>query len=84
MLNFIIAIIVEAYMKVVTEIADMESDQEFCTDVTSVTFVSIKSVVLRWPGHMQLIEALKACSKSNVVSLTANTPALAWRRSVFG
>ena len=30
MLNFIIAIIVEAYMKVVASIADMEAEQEFC------------------------------------------------------
>lgn len=33
----IIAIIVEAYMKVVTEVANMEAEQEFCTDVASVT-----------------------------------------------
>jgi len=31
--------------------------------VSSVTYVSIKSLVLRWPGHMQLIKALKANRK---------------------
>jgi len=59
MLNFIIAIIVDAYMKLVASIADMEADQEFCSDVSSVMYVSIKSLVLRWPGHMQLIKALE-------------------------
>jgi len=66
MLNFIIAIIVEAYMKVVSSIADMEADQEFCSDVTSVLFVSCKSVVFRWPGHMHIIDALQTCRKEYI------------------
>ena len=66
MLNFIIAIIVEAYMKVVSSIADMEADQEFCSDVMSVLFVSCKSVVFRWPGHMHIIDALQTCRKEYI------------------
>jgi len=68
LLNFIIAIIVEAYMKVVTAVAMMEADQEFVSDVTSVTFVSVKSLVLRWPGHMQLINELKNSCYSTTIS----------------
>jgi len=69
MLNFIIAIIVEAYMKVVQSIADMEAEQEFFSDVSSVTYVSIKSLVLRWPGHMQLIKALTE-NRENICNYT--------------
>ena len=69
-------------MKVVAEIADMESDQEFFSDVASVTFVSIKSTVLGWPGHMQLIAELKACRKTNInySSLRLLFPSGTWKR----
>jgi len=50
-------------MKVVASIADMEAEQEFCSDVSSVTYVSINSLVLCWLGHMQIIKALKANHK---------------------
>jgi len=59
MLNFIIAIIVETCMKVVASITDIEVEQEFLSDVTSVMYVSVKSLVLGCPGHMKLIKALK-------------------------
>ena len=80
MLNFIIAIIVEAYMKVVTSIADMEADQEFCSDVTSVLLVSCKSVVLRWPGHMHIIDALQTCRKEYITYGVLRLLFPKWRR----
>ena len=80
MLNFIIAIIVEAYMKVVTSIADMEADQEFCSDVTSVLFVSCKSMVLRWPGHMQIMDMLQTCRKQYITYGVLRLLFPKWRR----
>ena len=37
----IIAIIVEAYMKVATDVANMESDEEFVSDVTVWPLVGV-------------------------------------------
>ena len=59
MLNFIIAIICESYLKVTAKIRESEADQEFFTDLFSVLVVSIKSCIWRWPGHMEMISALK-------------------------
>ena len=56
-----------AYMNVVKEVANLEADQEFFSDVASVGYTSLKSLVLRWPGHMQLIDRLEnACFNSTV------------------
>ena len=72
-------------MKVVASIADMEADQEFCSDVSSVTYVSIKSLVLRWPGHMQLIKALQDNRKMNCTYATLRLLFPKWgRRGVMG
>lgn len=62
----IIAIIVEAYMKVLQEIEKLEAKQEFFTDVTSVMFVSAKSVLLRWPSHITLVHQLKYSCYLNI------------------
>ena len=59
MFNFIIAIIVESYMQVVREVEEDESEQEFFTDITSVTVAGFKSALMRWPRHPQLIKRLK-------------------------
>jgi hypothetical protein len=59
MFNFIIAIIVESYMKVVREVEMYEAEQEFFTDITSVTVAGVKSALQRWPRHPQLIKRLK-------------------------
>jgi hypothetical protein len=80
MLNFIIAIIVEAYMKVVKGIEEMESDQEFFTDVTSVVIVSIKSFIHRWPGHQQLISAIGDSKMKSVDYLTLRQIFPEWDR----
>ena len=56
-----------AYMKVVTEVANLEAEQEFFSDVASVGYTSLKSMVLRWPGHMQLIHKLKSVCYSSTV-----------------
>ena len=55
----IIAIIVEAYMKVVTEVANMEAEQEFCTDVASVTLG-------RGPCLTDVIAKLYSCAPSSL------------------
>lgn len=52
-LNFIIAIIVEAYMKVVKKVAEQESDQEFVTDVVSTLYATTKSIAYNWVNRPQ-------------------------------
>ena len=66
LLNFIIAIIVDNYDKVVESVLDFEAEQEFFTDLTSVVNVSFKAVWLRWPSNRDLMDQL---SKSVVVNL---------------
>ena len=63
MLNFIIAIIVEAYMKVVKQVGEQESDQEFVTDVCSTLYATSKSFLFGWPGHLTLIKNLRITRK---------------------
>ena len=70
MLNFIIAIIVDNYAKVVESVLDFEAEQEFFTDLTSVVNVSFKAVWLRWPSNRDLMDQL---SKSVVVNLRYGT-----------
>ena len=53
-------------MKVLAEIEKIEAKQEFFTDVTSVMFVSAKSVLLRWPSHIALVHALKVSCYLNI------------------
>jgi hypothetical protein len=45
--------------QVVSEVEDMEADQEFFSDITSVAVVGVKSLLMRWPRHRQLIATLK-------------------------
>jgi hypothetical protein len=45
--------------QVVSEVEEMEADQEFFSDITSVSVVGIKSLLMRWPKHEQLIATLK-------------------------
>lgn len=71
MLNFIIAIIIDAYMKVVTAAKIQEADQEFFTDVISIVNVSIKSWLYNWPGHIQLIRELDKLKTSKVEYMIA-------------
>ena len=59
MLNFIIAIICQCYIKVVQSVVDMEADQEFFTDCTSIVIVSAKSFYFQWPPHKKLVRALR-------------------------
>jgi len=66
MLNFIIAIISDAYIKVMESVVDFEAEQESFTDMISVIFMSVKSLVLRWPAHRELIDGLKQCPRTNV------------------
>ena len=53
-------------MKVTSSIAEKCADQEFFTDVFTVCLVSCKSTVLRWPGHLSLIENLQASRKVQI------------------
>lgn len=53
-------------MKVTSSIAEKCADQEFFTDVFTVFLVSCKSTVLRWPGHLSLIENLQASRKVQI------------------
>jgi hypothetical protein len=59
MFNFIIAIIVESYLKVVEEVEEYEAEQEFFTDIKSVTAAEITSTLMRWPKHRLLIAKLQ-------------------------
>jgi hypothetical protein len=56
--------------QVVSDVQAMKADQEFFSDITSLTMVSITSLVMRWPRHEQLIAKLMAC-KMNVVDYQA-------------
>ena len=70
--------------QVVSDVEAMSADQEFFSDITSLTMVSITSLVMRWPRHRQLIANLKS-SKMNVVDYQAIRLLFpGWRgRSVF-
>jgi hypothetical protein len=73
-LNFIIAIIVEAYMKVVKKVAEQESDQEFVTDVVSTLYATTKSIAYNWVNRPQGSPCL----------VNARTPALHCSASAAG
>jgi len=66
MLNFIIAIIIDAYMKVVNVAKLMEAEQEFFTDVIHVSIVSAKSWLHLWPGHICLFKACEMLRSSKL------------------
>lgn len=70
LLNFIIAIIVDNYAKVVESVQDFEAEQEFFTDLTSVVNVSFKALWLQWPSKRDLVDQL---SKSAVVNVRYGT-----------
>jgi hypothetical protein len=56
--------------QVVSDVQAMKADQEFISDITSLTMVIITSTVMRWPRHEQLISKLKG-GKMNVVDYRA-------------
>ena len=66
MLNFIIAIICESYLTVASKVKLMEAEQEFFTDVFSVSLMCCKSFVYRWPDQLTLIQKL-ACLRTKRV-----------------
>jgi len=66
MLNFIIAIICESYLDVTAIVKSSDADQEFFTDVASVTKMAIKSLIFRWPGHMSVIHELSVLKRKRV------------------
>ncbi len=70
--------------QVVSKVEEMSADQEFFSDITSLTMVSITSLVMRWPRHRQLISKLKG-SKMSVIDYQAIRLLFpGWRgRSVF-
>lgn len=53
-------------MKVKNEVDSDHCEQEFFTDITSVTIVAVKFFVLGWPSHIQMIENLRESSKTTV------------------
>ena len=58
LLNFIIAILVEAYMVVKQEIEDKQSEQAFWTDCMETLEQWLLRRVHRWPRHNELITSL--------------------------
>jgi len=66
LLNFIIAIICERYLAVTAIVEKSEADQEFFTDIVSVTMMAIKSSLFRWPKHTKLIYQLSILKRKRV------------------
>jgi hypothetical protein len=66
MLNFIIAIICESYLTVTHQLKMSDSEQEFFHDVCSVSVVTFKSFVWRWPPHLEILEKLENLKKRRV------------------
>jgi hypothetical protein len=73
MFNFIIAIICESYVTVTHAMKKSEAEQEFFHDVASVTVVSFKSFLWRWPPHGELVENLKKLNKTRVSFIDLRT-----------
>ena len=80
MLNFIIAIIVEAYMKNKIEVESDHTEQEFFTDITSAIVVAAKVVAFGWPSHINLIKQLQTSSKIGVDYTLLRRLFPGWRR----
>jgi hypothetical protein len=76
MFNFLIAIICESYLTVTQVLKESEAEQEFFHDMFSVTVVSCKSFLWRWPAHRELVELLKELQKKRVsfIDLRAFVP----------
>eukprot|EP00293_Proteomonas_sulcata_P018780 CAMPEP_0184302900 /NCGR_PEP_ID=MMETSP1049-20130417/12762_1 /TAXON_ID=77928 /ORGANISM="Proteomonas sulcata, Strain CCMP704" /LENGTH=425 /DNA_ID=CAMNT_0026614299 /DNA_START=59 /DNA_END=1336 /DNA_ORIENTATION=+ len=66
MLNFVIAIIVEAYLKVKTEVEENEAENEFFTDLVSSFYAVSQGKLHGWPDHAELIQSLEGFAKKNV------------------
>ena len=66
MFNFLIAIICDSYLNVTHQCKIVEAEQEFLTDVYSVSVVTLKSFAWRWPPHLEMLEKLEKLKKKRV------------------
>jgi len=60
-INLVIAIIVEAYLKVRTKVEDLKADDEFFHDVGMTLLVLVKRRINGWPSDHKLLLALESC-----------------------
>jgi len=58
--------ICESYLSVNQKVKDMESDQEFFSDIYSVTMVAIKSTIYRWPNHIVLAQRISEMKRKRL------------------
>jgi hypothetical protein len=82
MLNFMLSIVVEAYLRVKRAIEDQETEQNFIMDMASVLHLMVRSKVDKWPDAEQVNDTLAECSSL----MTINVDTLAkvdpeWPRS---
>jgi hypothetical protein len=73
MLNFLLSIIVDAYLRVKMAIDQQETEQNFVVDISSIFIVGIKSYIDKWPEPDDIAEKLK----SFTALLTVNASTLA-------
>jgi hypothetical protein len=73
MLNFLLSIIVDAYLRVKLAIDQQETEQNFVVDISSIFIVGIKSYIDKWPDPVMVAEKLK----SFTALLTVNPSTLA-------
>ena len=66
LLNFIIAIVVEAYMKVVQDLEDCEVEQSLWQDVAAISRMMSMMHLRKWPYQAELIKELKRSKRTYV------------------
>ncbi len=80
MLNFIIAIVVEAYMLVKNEMEDKKTEQSFWQDAAAIVVAASKRRVYGWPAHPMLIEHLSKYKQGMVDYAAIRHLFPSWRR----
>jgi hypothetical protein len=82
MLNFMLSIVVEAYLRVKRAIEEQETEQNFVLDMGAVVRVMFKSKVEKWPPPAQVIETLSKFTSKRTVDLdTLGKVGSDWDRS---
>jgi len=69
MLNFLLAIIVEAYSKVAEEVATNEAARDLFTDIYLTTQARLKTMIWHWPSHHTIIGKIESMGCKKTVSM---------------
>jgi hypothetical protein len=81
MLNFLLSIVVEAYLGVKKQIEDQETEQNFIFDVGAILRVMFMRSIGQWPSPESISERLSQCSSLMTINVeTLGTVDESWSR----